>query len=146
MGNNILLSATIFLFLVCLWHCWGCSSNNTTEWSEARIEMEKSAMQRLEAAREAVDQGQFAQARSIIIEMRRKDSLAITAREAGILLMDSINLLEAEDDMKRLGNEMLKASSGIDSLQRLWEDAQRKRKFYQRKLEHDKAHDKGKKQ
>ena len=103
-------------------------------------------MQRLEAAREAVDQGQFAQARSIIIEMRRKDSLAITAREAGILLMDSINLLEAEDDMKRLGNEMLKASSGIDSLQRLWEDAQRKRKFYQRKLEHDKAHDKGKKQ
>ena len=102
--------------------------------------MEEDAVLRLEKARQAMDDGNYSLAKTILTEMRQKDSLAITAREAGILLMDSINLLETEREMQRLGQEMLSVSEGIDSLQTLWNEAQRKAKFYQRKLEHDKTH------
>lgn len=116
----------------------GCASKSNPEWSQARSEMEEDACLRLDKARAAIEAKDYALAKSILMEMRKKDSLAITAREVGIVLMDSVNLLEAEQEMQALGREMLSASDGIDSLQLLWNEAQRKARFYQRKLEHDK--------
>ena len=59
--------------------------------------------------------------------------MALSAREEGILLMDSINLFEAEEQF-RTACEDSTAASARESI----EDLQQKICFYQRKLEHDK--------
>lgn len=73
---------------------------------------EEQGAQMLTEARTLYAQGQYAPARDTIVSMRRRFPLAIEARKAAILLMDSLELQLAEDDTL-------------------------KQEFFRRKLEHD---------
>ena len=60
--------------------------------------MEKQAETYLSNARSCLQQHKFEEATSWIEQMRKECSLAITAREQGIVLLDSIHLMEAKHD------------------------------------------------
>ena len=94
----------------------------------------KGEQSKLQTARIFLRKGDFSQAKKTIEAMRKKDYLAIKARQEGILLMDSICLQEAKvhltqtDSLQRIG-----AASNTQL-----EEACQKVQFYERKLQFDK--------
>lgn len=120
-----------------------CSDEKKPGMSEERQEMEAQGQICLKAAREALNNDNFVAARENIEKMRSDFPLALNAREEGILLMDSINLMEAEAQIKAI-DKIIKEGQNpkIDSLKIEFDDLFQKTKFYKRKLEHDKANTK----
>ena len=110
------------------------SSDDKTEgYSEERKIMESRAQIQLQQARTLLAKGDYSRAKKEIEAMRKKNYLAIDARNKGILLMDSISLMEARAELNH-----------TDSLQRCGkvsanelEDACQKVQFYERKLQFD---------
>lgn len=102
------------LWLLCAVLLAGCHSEEPKQ-SKARQKDEAAAALMMAEARQALAVDSTTLARSIIKDMRRKHPLALTARKQSILLMDSVDMLEA----------------------RLTGDADRL-KFYTRKLKYDK--------
>ncbi len=92
-----------------------CQKQPESNQSEARQADEAAAAVMLVDAREALAKDSTEEARTIIKNMRRQHPLALTARQQGILLMDSVDIEQARLD----GNEDMF-------------------KFYQRKLKYDK--------
>ncbi|EJX08371.1 hypothetical protein, secreted [gut metagenome] len=93
----------------------------------------------LTTARAALAENDFQTAREAVEKMRKEYRLAINARAEGILLMDSINLLEAEHELKIVDKALRDENAkDKDSLQIAFDDLFQKSKFYKRKLEHDK--------
>lgn len=86
--------------------------------SKHRQRDEKLAAEYLAQARSRMQQGQYDAARDLIKQMRDTCYLAYDARERGILLLDSIELLSAMNDSTA-------------------EDHETRVKFYQKKLEYD---------
>ena len=68
--------------------------------------------------------------------MRKECQLALTARLNGILLMDSIELQEAHNEVSRADSIYTANRNSIT--QKQLEDACRKAHFYEQKLQHDK--------
>ena len=91
--------------------------------------MEQKGQAYLMLSRQALSEKNFTTAREKVNLLRKECELALSAREEGILLMDSINLFEF-----RTACEDSTAASARESI----EDLQQKICFYQRKLEHDK--------
>lgn len=120
-------------FLCLLAMCIACKDNKHKDWSEARTKMEQKGQAYLMLSRQALSEKDFATARQHVNLLRKECDLALSAREEGILLMDSINLFEAEEQF-RTACEDSTATSAMESI----EDLQQKICFYQRKLEHDK--------
>ena len=113
--------------------CFACKENKHEDWSEARTKMEQKGQAYLMLSRQALSEKNFTTAREKVNLLRKECELALSAREEGILLMDSINLFEAEEQF-RTAYEDSTAASARESI----EDLQQKICFYQRKLEHDK--------
>lgn len=122
------------LGLLCaLTMCFACKENKHEDWSEARTKMEQKGQAYLMLSRQALSEKNFTTAREKVNLLRKECELALSAREEGILLMDSINLFEAEEQFRTACVDST-AASARESI----EDLQQKICFYQRKLEHDK--------
>lgn len=122
------------LGLLCvLTMCFACKENKHEDWSEARTKMEQKGQTYLMLSRQALSEKNFTTAREKVDLLRKECELALSAREEGILLMDSINLFEAEEQFRTACEDSTAASA-----REYIEDLQQKICFYQRKLEHDK--------
>lgn len=108
---------------------------NTEDWSEARNKMETEAQARLSMARTKLAQMQCAEAKAIVIKMRKDCYLALSARKEGILLMDSIDIQQAKLELSKADSLMQKQHSISTSDE--FDEACRKVQFYERKLQYD---------
>lgn len=116
--------------------CSSSGQNKSQEdQSELRKKMEKTAQQYLSQARSQLAQKQLEAAKATIGDMRKKCYQAITARKEGILLMDSIDLEMARQELVRT-DSLLHAGEPQLS-QSDFDEACRKVEFYERKLRHD---------
>ena len=80
-----------------------CKDNKKGEaQSEKRMEMEQRAQGFLADARKSLAQNDFAAARQSIEQMRKDCYLALTGRRQGILLMDSIDCADAQQQLVKL--------------------------------------------
>lgn len=123
------------LGLLCvLTMCFACKENKHEDWSEARTKMEQKGQAYLMLSRQALSEKNFTTAREKVNLLRKECELALSAREEGILLMDSINLFEAEEQFRTACED----STAASARESIIEDLQQKICFYQRKLEHDK--------
>ena len=131
-----ILTLAIALLALCNYGC--ADGDKKPAVSEERLAMEEQGQLCLKAAREALEKEDFVAARENVEKMRKDFPLALNAREEGILLMDSINLLEAEAQIKEL-DDQLRDNEQLDedSLKIEVEDLLQKAKFYKRKLNHD---------
>lgn len=84
---------------------------NTEDRSEARNKMETEAQARLSMARAKLAQMQCAEAKAIVIKMRKDCYLALSARKEGILLMDSIDIQQAKLELSKADSLMQKQHS-----------------------------------
>lgn len=114
------------------------SQKNSAEngYSEKRAEMEADASQRLAQARLLLSQGKSGEAKRTIEKMRKDCYLAITARTASILLMDSIDIAESKQNLSRVDSLLRQHADSISSDD--FDEACRKVQFYEQKLRHDK--------
>lgn len=108
---------------------------NTEDRSEARNKMETEAQARLSMARAKLAQMQCAEAKAIVIKMRKDCYLALSARKEGILLMDSIDIQQAKLELSKADSLMQKLHSISTSDD--FDEACRKVQFYERKLQYD---------
>lgn len=108
---------------------------NTEDRSEARNKMETEAQARLSMARTKLAQMQCAEAKAIVIKMRKDCYLALSARKEGILLMDSIDIQQAKLKLSKADSLMQKQHSISTSDD--FDEACRKVQFYERKLQYD---------
>ena len=108
---------------------------NTEDRSEARNKMETEAQARLSMARTKLAQMQCAEAKAIVIKMRKDCYLALSARKEGILLMDSIDIQQAKLELSKADSLMQKQHSISTSDE--FDEACRKVQFYERKLQYD---------
>lgn len=108
---------------------------NTEDRSEARNKMETEAQARLSMARTKLAQMQCAEAKAIVIKMRKDCYLALSARKEGILLMDSIDIQQAKLELSKADSLMQKQHSISTSNE--FDEACRKVQFYERKLQYD---------
>lgn len=108
---------------------------NTEDRSEARNKMETEAQARLSMARTKLAQMQCAEAKAIVIKMRKDCYLALSARKEGILLMDSIDIQQAKLELSKADSLMQKQHSVSTSDD--FDEACRKVQFYERKLQYD---------
>lgn len=132
MAKYILLMLTASLFM-------SCNKSMNKEWSEARNEKEIKGQQILKEARIALQKNEYAQARKAIDKLRKECDLALSAREEGILLMDSINLFESQ---KKFDEACTTSQSVNDSLAKDIDEFRQRIEFYKRKLSHDKTKEK----
>lgn len=89
----------------------------------------------LSEARSLCQAGRYDAARDTIHSLRRTCPLAIEARRQAILLMDSVEMLAAQDSLATLPARMDTALAGYAAE---YERLSLKAQFFQRKLEHDK--------
>lgn len=106
------------------------------QYSTRRVKMETIAQQRLATAREQLRKGNCQAAKKAIEAMRHDCYLALTARQQGILLMDSVELRQAQLDLARIDSIMQHGNSQAASAS--FEEACQKVQFYERKLQFDK--------
>lgn len=104
-------------------------------YSSNRVEMEHEAQSRLALARSQMAKGDYTSARSTIEAMRKECYLAIEARTQGIVVMDSVCLLEAQAELARIDSLMHVNSTAAK--QSDFDEACRKVQFYERKIRHD---------
>lgn len=108
---------------------------NIEDRSEARNKMETEAQARLSMARAKLAQMQCAEAKAIVIKMRKDCYLALSARKEGILLMDSIDIQQAKLELSKADSLMQKQHRISTSDE--FDEACRKVQFYERKLQYD---------
>lgn len=134
----------LLLFLL----CFGCQEK-TSKTSVHRQNDEIAGAQALDNARRRLNARDYEGARRIIRTMRHTHPLALTARENGILLMDSIDLVAAREAILQAERSASAdtaahpAQRGGNNRQRM--ELYRRLRFFERKLQHDfrqrKSHD-----
>ena len=142
--HRLSLLPLLFLGLLCV----GCHEK-TANVSARRQADESAGQQALMRARDQLEAHDYEGARATLRAMRRTHPLALTARENGILLMDSIDLAATRAAIRQIESSAASAASGYS--RRLRSEAQqlpelhRRLRFYERKLQHDhrqrKSHD-----
>ena len=128
--------------------CAGCHEK-TPKVSSRRLADESAGQAALARARQQLATQHYDSARATIRTMRRAHPHALTAREDGILLMDSIDLAATRTAIAQL--EKTPHSPGVpDTYSRrqgspALPELYRRLRFYERKLQHDhrqrKSHD-----
>lgn len=98
--------------------CVSCASSPTTPEAAASAMLEKSRLH--------LQDGRYDAARDSILSMREKYPTALDCRAQGILLLDSIELLAAQDSMGSATGEE-------------WKRLSVKAQFFERKLQEDKT-------
>lgn len=127
----------MFMLTIIACSAGGGTKNNANieDRSEARNKMETEAQARLSMARTKLAQMQCAEAKAIVIKMRKDCYLALSARKEGILLMDSIDIQQAKLELSKADSLMQKQHSISTSDD--FDEACRKVQFYERKLQYD---------
>ena len=116
------------LFAILILSVTACTESPESKREKAEIK----GKDLINQARSAYTHGEFEKAIELIDSIRNAYPLAMEAREQGILLKDSVYLEQAREELKKLVEQ-----DGSDSQ---LEELQNKIKFYLRKLEHDKEH------
>ena len=142
--HRLSLLSLLFLGLSCV----GCHEKTANVSSRRRAD-EIAGQEALMRARRLLAAHDYEGARATIRAMRHTHPLALTARENGILLMDSIDLFATRAAIRQIESSAASAASGPS--RRLRSEAQqlpelhRRLRFYERKLQHDhrqrKSHD-----
>lgn len=130
-----------FILLAAALAACGGKGDGTENYSARRTEMEGRGQECLARAREQLSRKNFADARKLVDSMRRTCPLALNAREEGILLMDSLDLAEAQDSLAETDSLLLGGALEDDDrrhYQARFDELCRKVKFFKRKLHHDK--------
>ena len=134
----------IFIFGLIALFCTGCNNAKTDEHrSEKRQEAEAAGQICIEKAREALSRRDLKAAREQILSLRENYRLALDAREDGILIMDSIELFEAQKALQTADSLLQtctdSASARFQELKANFDEQCQRIKFYHRKIQHDKA-------
>ncbi len=80
-------------------------------------DVEKNALNMLNNARMLMQNREYHAARDTIFSMRQTYPKAFQARTAGIIVLDSIELMEAQDSILVLGNQLRMEEDFLSSLQ-----------------------------
>lgn len=131
----------LLLFLLLALTACKKQDDKTAHYSEVRAEMEVRGAESISKARSLLAQGNYTAARDTILQMRVSYPMALSAREEGILLMDSIDLGEAQTLLANIDAQLHAAEAAgalRDSLQQEYDELHQKVKFFQRKLRYDK--------
>lgn len=132
----------ILMVLVSLTTFFACqfkSSKESATFSHRREQMEAEAQKRLQTARKLLAQDQCRAAKATIQQMRTDCYLALDARRQGILLMDSIDLKQARNDVAH-ADSMMRCGNNSSQALNDFNEACRKVQFYERKIQYDKRH------
>ena len=114
-----------------------CKDNKKGEaQSEKRTEMEQRAQEYLANARKSLTQKAFAAARKSIEQMRKACYLALTGRRQGILLMDSIDCADAQQQLVKL-DSLVRQNPNDANLAAQFEEKCKEVDFYKKKIVHD---------
>ena len=114
-----------------------CKDNKKGEaQSEKRTEMEQRAQEFLSDARKSLAQKDFAAARQSIEQMRKDCYLALTGRRQGILLMDSIDCADAQQQLVKL-DSLVRQNPKDANLATQFEEKCKEVDFYKKKIVHD---------
>lgn len=114
-----------------------CKDNKKGEaQSEKRTEMEERAQVFLSDARKSLAQNDFAAARKSIEQMRKDCYLALTGRRQGILLMDSIDCADAQQQLVKL-DSLVRQNPNDTNLAAQFEEKCKEVDFYKKKIVHD---------
>lgn len=114
-----------------------CKDNKKGEvQSEKRTEMEERAQEFLSDARKSLTQKDFAAARKSIEQMRKDCYLALTGRRQGILLMDSIDCADAQQQLVKL-DSLVRQNPNDANLAAQFEEKCKEVDFYKKKIVHD---------
>ena len=111
--------------------------------SDGTADLERQGQRWLDLARASLRDADYPLARTYVDSLRVRCPLALNAREEAIILLDSINLAEA---CEQLGEaDFLARQTGIDYLARdsfetRLDRAQAKVRFFERKMQYDKEH------
>ncbi|MBO5699351.1 MAG: hypothetical protein J6R79_05040 [Bacteroidaceae bacterium] len=106
--------------------CVACTSKEEQKRAEA---IEQGHLL-IEQAREAYRQNNYDQAIALIDSIRHAYPTAMNAREAGILLKDSIEIAKAEAEFQEMYAKGITTGDDV-------EEVQRRIKYFMRKLKHD---------
>ncbi len=134
-----------FLFTLCVTSC--------TLFESDQQRQERLGAETLVAARQALANGNYDEARDSIMSLRKNTPLAFEARKQAILLLDSIELLAARDSLEALPpsvrqlhittpttDDAIQIAKGnlplVDEYERLLVKVQ----FFERKLLEDQGH------
>lgn len=104
--------------------------------SEKRTEMEERAQEYLANARKSLAQKNFVAARQSIEQMRKDCYLALTGRRQGILLMDSIDCADAQQQLVKL-DSLVRQNPNDANLATQFEEKCKEVDFYKKKIVHD---------
>lgn len=107
------------------------------EQSERRQHDETAAQPLLHQARQALAQKDFKTARISIKTLREDCPYALTAREKGLIVMDSIDLVEAQTQLIRQDSLLRNCAGSCKLRQAKYDELVQRVKFYQRKIRHD---------
>ena len=114
-----------------------CKDNKKEEaQSEKRTEMEERAQVFLSDAHKSLAQNDFAAARQSIEQMRKDCYLALTRRRQGILLMDSIDCADAQQQLVKL-DSLVRQNPNDANLAAQFEEKCKEVDFYKKKIVHD---------
>lgn len=114
-----------------------CKDNKKGEaQSEKRTEMEQRAQVFLANARKSLTQKDFVAARKSIEQMRKDCYLALTGRRQGILLMDSIDCADAQQQLVKL-DSLVRQNPNDANLAAQFEEKCKEVDFYKKKIVHD---------
>ena len=131
----------VIILISLLLSCNKESSKNTP--TKIRAEQEIAASELLENARSSLANKEYDLARLYLSKIKEKYPRALNAREAGILIRDSIDLAETQEKLIQ-ANENFTTNTihGNNYNQAIIEELCQRIKFYQRKLDYDITHQK----
>lgn len=129
--NNQLMKRTVLL-LLCAVLFAACGSKSNPEEEANRF---------LDMSRASFLAGDYDMAKACIDSMRAKFPRALNAREAGIILLDSINIAQSKAELQAMEEEMSRIVNpdkiAKDTLDFYHDEAVQKVRFFERKLQHD---------
>ena len=135
--NNISLLFACLLTGLLMAAC-GQQNNPHPDWSETRTAMEAEGQTILAKSRDALARQDYETARREVSQLRTRCKLAYDARNAGILLLDSIEIADAQSRLAEVRLQIEHTDTPSDSLQALQEELSMRVNFFKRKLTHDK--------
>ncbi|MDO5075039.1 MAG: hypothetical protein Q4D66_04070 [Bacteroidales bacterium] len=121
---------SLFLFLT------ACQPS-AKEQSERRQQDEAAALPLLATARVALAKKDFKTARITIKTLREEYPYALSARETAIVVMDSVDLVEAQEQLMRQDSLLRNCAGSCKLRQAKYDELVQRVKFYQRKIRHD---------
>ena len=102
---------------------------------------EEQAGRYLNMSRASFQAGKYVEAKAYIDSLRAKYPRALNAREAAIILLDSINIAQSKAELCQMEEDMSKIVNpdkiAKDTLDFYHDEAVEKVRFFERKLQHD---------